>query len=329
MRFLKTALAPADFGTGTFDGIPDAYDGKVVTKSWTYTAALPALTDSLPTYIVQLPVPGVAYFYGQVNAGTLALTPVYYSDYSSLFPAGYETTNASAFRYSGMALEIIPTVNSYTWTGSVQVFRGPVELSASAVSTAAIAYRLSGLTALCNSSKPDAVHPFNMGCFCVSRQTQTDFPFHAVLTETLCSEIPSAPITGGSVAVNITGSATSFTGLGSMEAIIYKIPSYSQTGNALTLRTWAFMELQVTSASALYEYAHISPAHDPMAMALVKKAFVELQLCVPFYENDGMWDSVWTFIKRASELLSFVPGPVGELATGASFITKAIDAMVL
>lgn len=327
MSFLKTALAPADFGTGTFTGIPDSFDGKVLCKSWNYTGSLPALTDGLPTYIVSLPIPGVAYLYGQVSAGAMFLHPVYYADVSSIFPTGYEATNVSDFRYAGMALEIIPTVNSYTWTGSVQVFRGPVKFSTQAVSATAISYDITGLAQLCNSSKPDAVHPFNMGCFCVSRQTEPEYPFHGVTPATIFNEVPiSNNSSGNSIGFN---DVTTFTGFGSMEAIIYKIPSYSATGNGLTLRTWAFTEMKVTSSSALYEYAHISPPHDPAAIALVKRAFNELELCVPFYENDGMWQSVLNFIKRAAEVLSFVPGPVGEIATGTSIIAEAISAMSL
>lgn len=320
-------MAPPDFGVGTFQGIPDSFDGRVVTKTWNYTGTLPSLTDGLATYIVSLPVPGVAYFYGQVSAGALALTPVYYSDYQTLFPTAYETQNATNFRYAGQALEIIPTVNAMTWTGSVQVFRGPVEISLYGYSSSAAALSFNGLSALVNSSRPDAVHPFNMGCFCVSRQTQHDFPFHQIYPSTLTSEIANAAPTSGTT-VSFAGT-TPFIGCGSMEAIIYKIPSYSAAGNALTLRSWSLMELQVSSASALYEYAHISPLHDPVALALVKKCYNEVQLCVPFYENDGLWSSIWSFIKNTAGLLSFVPGPVGEVATGASIIAEAIDHLVV
>lgn len=327
MDFLKTALSPPDFAIGTFDGIPDDYDGRVVTKSWSSIQSLPALTDGLPTYIVQLPVPGVAYFYGQVTAGALSLTPIYYSDVATLYPTGAETTNVTNFRFGGQAMEIIPTVNSMTWTGSVQVYRGSVDLAPSTVMISG-AYSscltVNGLASLVNSVRPDAVHPFNMGCFCVSRQTESDFPFHPVLPAVLTGELPFT--SGGSITVSFGGS-TSFYGLGSTEAIIYKIPSYSAVGNAMTLRTWQFVEFQVNSNSLLYEYSHMSPPSDAYALALVKKAFRELNVCVPYYENEGMWAKVLEFIKRTSTLLSFVPGPVGAIATGTSMIAEAISAL--
>lgn len=327
MDFLKTALAPPDFGTGTFTGIPDKYDGRVLTKSFTMTTTLPALTDGLPTYIVQMPVPGVSYFYGQVVAGVLTLTPVYYPDSTTLFPNGTEATNVTSFRYGGLAMEIIPTVNAMSWTGSVQVFRGvsSVSLSAGAATTSLV---IQGLSALISSSRPDTVHPFNMGCFCTSRQTETDFPFHPIYPATNLNEMGVGSTSGGSPTLAFNG-VNSFVGLGSMESIVYKIPAYTLAGNALTLRTWAHVEFQVNSTSALYEYAHFSPAYDPVALALVKKAFVEMMLCVPFYENDGLWDKILSFIRRASSMLAFVPGPVGEIAAGTSMIAEAVSSLVL
>lgn len=225
-------------------------------------------------------------------------------------------------------MEIIPLVNAMTWTGSVQVYRGPVELTPFGISSTAAALAFTGLQSLANSVKPDAVHPFNLGCYCVSRQTQPDYPFHAITPATSFNELTMIGYSGGTITCSFAGS-TYMAGLGSMEAIIYKIPSYSATGNLFTLRTWAMTEMQVSSASSLYEYAHISPSHDPAALALVKKAFSEMQLCVPFYENDGLWSKVLSFIKSASAALSFLPGPVGEIATGVGMVSEAIGTLVL
>jgi len=279
--------------------------------------------------VVQIPVPGVAYLYGEQvgGSGTVTLTPVYYSDFLTLFPAGGELTNVTQFRYAGQAMEIIPTVNAMTWTGSVQVYRGPMELSPVGASSTTIGLGLAGLAQVMNSSKPDAVHPFNMGCYCVSRQQQPDFPFHPVMPNTIFSEVPVYGVTGG-FSVTTTGS-TAFTGLGSMEAIVYKIPNYTATGNLFTLRTWATMELAVASNSALYEYAHMSPAYDPYALALARKAYNEIQLCVPFYENDGLWSKILAFIRSTSAALSFVPGPAGEIALGVNTIAEAINTLVV
>lgn len=328
MDFLKTALSPPDFSIGTFQGIPDSYDGRVVTKSFTSTQSMPILTDGLTTFIVQLPIPGIAYFYGQVNAGALLLKPVYYTDYTSLFPSSQETTNVTAFRYAGQAFEIIPLVNSMNWAGSVQVIRGQVELGLAATSPSAAGITLNGLTNLVNSVKPDAVHPFNMGCYCIARQTQHDFPFHQIYPATLSDEISIVGISGSTISTSMQASQP-IVGCGSMEAIVYKLPSFTTANNNFTLRTWAFLEFQVNSTSSLYEYSHISPPLDAAALVLVKKAFNELMVCVPFYENDGFWEKVLRFIHRTSEALSYVPGPVGDVAYGVSTISEAISQLIV
>lgn len=299
----------------------------MVTKSWSLTTSLPSVTDGLPTYIVQLPIPGVAYLYGQILSGNLNLTPVYFSDYSTIFPANYETTSVTSFRYAGHAMEVVPTVNAMTWTGSVQIFRGPVTLSLTAISNAATAFVVDGLGSMINSGRPDAVHPFNLGCYCASRQVQPDFPFHQITPQTVFNEVPVSNQAGGVTVAMPAG--TSFPGLGSMEAIIFKIPSYSATGNAATLRFWAHTEFQVSSASFLYEFAHMSPTHDPLAMKLLKDAFKEMQLCVPYYENDGMWDRVLNFIRRAASLAAFIPGPIGEIGYGVKVASDAIYGLTL
>lgn len=327
MDFLKTALAPPDFSIGTFDGIPDSFDGRVVTKSWNSVQNMPTLTDNLPTYIVQLPIPGVAYLYGQLSVGALVLTPVYYTDFTSLFPSGYENTNVTNFRYAGQAFEIIPMNNAMTWSGSVQVFRGPVQITMSGSTASSAGLTLGGLSSLVNSAKPETVHPFNMGCFCIARQTQQDFPFHPIYPGTTETEISIYGSSGGAVNVTIAGSG-SVVGCGSMEAIIYKLPTFTNASNIFTIRTWAFTEFQVNSNSSLYEYSHISPQHDALAMALVKRAFNELKVCVPFYENDGFWNKVLMFIKTATEALSYAPGPIGDLALGTNLAATAIEALV-
>lgn len=330
MDFLKAALAPPDFPVGTFQGIPDSYDGRVVTKSWNYVGSQPAFNAGYDLFIVQMPVPGVAYFWGNIASGgtTLTLTPVYYADYLSLFPANNEAANVTAFRYGGQAMEIIPTVNAMTWTGSVHMYRGAIKLGTYGVTSSSIGYVLEGLEPMCNSAKPETVHPFNLGCYCASRQNEPDFPFHDITPATITSEIGVAHGTSG-FAVAFAAGTNAFMGMGSMDAIVYKIPAASALGNLFTIRTWAHTEMQVTSASSLYEYAHISPPLDPVALALAKRAFEEMQLCVPFYENDGLWGKILSFIKEASATLSFLPGPYGEVATGVGLIASAVSNMVI
>lgn len=327
--FLKATLSPPDAPVGEFVGIPDNYDGKVLCKTFTSVTSIPTFTAGRDAFLVSLPIPGYSYFYGESIAGVVALTGVQSDDFATLFPQNYETDNFAQFRFAGMGFEVIPTVNAMTWTGSVQVFRGPVTISQAPQSTTTSTTTIGGLAPLIYSSKPEAVHPFNMGCYCASRPSDVNFPMHPVLTGALNSEIAVSPF-GVAKAVTIQGVAGQvIPGLGTMEAIVYKIPGYSATGNVGTIRTWANVEFTVSSASVYYEFARISPPEDQLALALARRAYTELMLCVPFYENDGTWERIWSWVKRAAGMMSFIPGPVGEIASGFSMAATGMDALFL
>ncbi len=293
-------------------------------------SSFPAFTAGADSYIVQLPIPGYSYFWGSVAAGAVTLTGVQADDFLSFFPTNYEANNASSYRFAGQSMEIVPTVNAMTWAGSVQVARGPVTLSYQALSATTGEYTIGGLSSLIFTSKPEAVHPFNMGCYCTSRPSEKDFPFRPVLTGTTLAEVQVAPYyKSGALTVAINGAVTPFTGLGTMEAIVYKIPAYSSTANIGTIRTWANVEFTVSSASIYYEFCRMSPPHDPVAIALARKAYEELMLCVPFYENDGTWMKIWGWIKDVLGVAAMIPGPVGEISTGLSVAAMGIDALLL
>jgi len=309
---------------GEFQGIPDEYDGRVVTKTFTSVSNIPTFTPGGDAFIVFLPIPGYSYFYGSASAGTVTLSGIQSADYFSIFPDGLESTVVTSFRYAGAAMEIIPTVNAMSWTGSVQVFRGAVTLSIQALSASTMIYTIGGLSDLVYSQRPEAVHPFNMGCYCTTRPSTPNFEFSPVLTGTRTSEITVSSYSGA-FSCSINGSPLAFTGLGNMEAIVYKIPAYNATGNLGTIRTWSNVEFQVPSSSLLYEYSRISPPEDKLALALARRAYVELQLCVPFYENDGTWEKIWGWAKKVSSYLQYVPGPVGEVAGGFSHLANILD----
>lgn len=326
LSFIKAASCPADFQVGEFVGIPDEFDGHVVTKTDALVAAGPTFTEGADGYILLLPIPGVAYLYGEHTTPThISFTPVFYPNNDTVFPAAYTDKNFNKFRYGAQAMEIIPTVNAMTWTGSVQVFRGPIDMTTSAFAPGGMYTSITGPENLLWSSLPDVVHPFNHGCYCVARHTEADHPFRPIVSRTLYSEL-SLPPAGVTMTWGIAGDEA-FTGLGNMEAVLYKIPMYSAAGNQYTIRTWASLEYQVATSSLYYQFTHPSPAYDPLAIAMLRRLFNEIQVCVPYYENDGLWNKIWTWLSRATTALSFVPGPVGEIAGGASTMMGGISAV--
>lgn len=256
----------------------------------------------------------------------MQINPVYYRDYGSLFLQNFEAMNVLKFRIAGAAIEIVPTVNSMAWTGSVQVYRGPVELSQT-VDLGEMKYTITGLAPLISSYIPEAVHPFNLGCYCVAKPDGYDYEFHNVLPKIDFGEVGIDQMTEGTP--TSFGVTSSFPGMGGMQATIMKIPAYNAVANSCAVRAWSNVEFIVNPSSAFCEYSHVSPTLDPVAMALIRRAFDEIQTCVPYYENDNMWSKVLEIIKKYSRLLSVIPGPIGGVASGTSLIAESLAMMSL
>lgn len=288
---------------------------------------MPAFTAGSDAFIIQVPIPGIAYLWGSNVAGVLNLNPVYYTDMLSVFPLNGETTNVNQFRYASNVLEIIPTVNSMTWTGSINLFKTSCTLSYT--STAVDAYMLSGLYDAVNSSRPEMVLPFNAGVYTPTRTSADDYPFVPIMSQQKWADIyPSASTTTVTGPVtNITFgpiTTTGFTGLGNQEVTVIKIPAYSVAGNAGTIRSWACVEYQVASSSPLYEYSTLSAPHDPLALELLKRFYREHPAGCPYYDNESFWKRLLEWIRSTSAAVSMIPGPIGDAALGVNLITNAI-----
>ena len=323
LAFLKCATSPADMTVDSFSGIPDQYDGPIVSKRHTYVGAMPTFTAGTDGYIVVAPVPGVSYFYGERAAGTtgaITFTPVFYSDNATLFPAGAEASVVNNFRYASSVVELIPTVNAMSWSGSIQVFKGQCKTEF-VPGAAANYYEWSGWDVI-NSSKPTTVLPFNHGCYSPTRCAEADYPFTQVL-----QAVPYNKVNPVGATVTIT-STPNFVGLGCEEVVVIKLPSYA-VANTATIRTWACVEYQVSSTSILYEYSHMSPPWDPLAMQLLNRFFKEHPSAVPFYDNDSFWRTFLSWAKTITGALKVIPGPVGEAAGIGESIANLVGDLTL
>lgn len=311
----------------SFQGIPDEYDGSTISKRHQLVGGLPSFTAGKDGYIIMLPVPGVAYFWGERTAGdvssAMALTAVKYSDFSTLFATGSEAIVVNNFRYASSVLEIIPTVNAMSWTGSIQVFKGRCKGVFAPTATTTNFFEVEGLDVL-NSTKPDNVLPFNHGMYAPTRCTEADYPWNPIMTSCDISKV-----IGPNPAGNFTFTGmTNFTGFGCQEAVVVKIPAYAAVDTAI-LRTWACVEYQVSSSSILYEYTHASPVYDPLALQLLTRFFKEHPTAVPYYDNDSFWQNFLKWAKTITGALKVIPGPVGEAAGIGESIANLVGDLVL
>jgi len=334
--FLKCTMAPPDFSGGTgFVGIPDEYDGDVVTKNHCITNSLPSYTTGHDLYLVQLPIPGVAYFYGDRAAGTtgaITLTAVFYDDTASLLTVNEEDINVSGFRYASNVLEFIPTVNQQTWGGSIQVWKSRVTLGGQQlplVTGFVGGQTLDGLGAALATKKTQAIFPLNEGAYAPSFNAESTYEFSPVLQAFSFDQLTeniSLSVNPLDNVITLAGTTANFVGLGSFECTVMKFPALiaSQTG---VIRSWACVEYQVNENSVLYDYRHMSPAYDPTALAMLKAYHKQIPAAVPCSQNSSFWNRFVDWARKAAadvrggislaaKMASYVPGPIGLVGTG-------------
>lgn len=330
-EYLKCALASPDFSVSSFSGIPDTYSGRVVTKRYETTVPLAGLgTAGQDLYIYSSNVPGIAYFYSTRAAGTIVpmtLVPVRYPDTVSLMPGLYADANFSAFRFASSQIEIVPLVNQFNWTGSIQLFRGYLR-------TADVNVAVTGTTGgtcirkqligddFVNGVKPEAVCPFIEGAYSVARNTDSHYSFQPIDPSMYFSDLYETTVAGPGQGTFLTtsGQNVPMPGWGTMETICYKIPAFSTTGNIGVLRAWACLEFQVPSTSVLYDYSHMSPAHDPLALELLLAFTKVMPPCVSYKDNANFWQSFLNWLDRVGPAITTAAGGVRQISDAAASI---------
>lgn len=94
--FLKCALAPIDFDTTGFRGVPDTFSGKVFSEHWSSNSTL-SVAAGYRSMILLLPTVGTRYLVvtgprDAVHWKTISWNPLYYPDMTELFPTGDEAS---------------------------------------------------------------------------------------------------------------------------------------------------------------------------------------------------------------------------------------------
>jgi len=331
MSFLKCAFAPPDFAQSKTDGVPDKYCGTTLVKKHraVATVAIAATTDY---YFLLAPVPGSAYYTLSKAAGVApqfgdVWVRTEYNDAATLFGAtpALANTIVSRFRYVSQHIEVIPTVNEMTWSGSIQAWKIPVQVTEKNLA-GVLYFTTIGLesTSAVSAARADQFSgPFNGGFFGGAFSAAAEFEFHS--TTGGLAQVP-AVITAGTD-FGALGTATNTPGFdNSFETLVVKISGVGATAQSLMLKTWACVEYQVYPNSGLYEYMTMS-SYDPDALIMYRKIIAELPVGVPYAMNDTFWQRVMGIIRRLSKAVSYVPGPVGMIAGGVNAITDGISSL--
>jgi len=330
--FLKVATASCDFtsGAANFTGIPDEYDGSVVTEQQNICTAFTPVSGS-DNFIVLLPTPGVAFWTGARAAGTtgaMTLTGSPYDDASTYIVSGAENAVINAFRYAANAVEIVNLTNSMTWAGAIEVFKAPIRMTTRSGTISAVNLGIplvEGLTVL-NSIRPDEVFPIKDGVYVPAFNQEAIYPFTPIIEDESYAQLTVNQADADAPENVYTFSCASipFVGLGSLEAVVIKIPA-AAASQSVMIRTWAALEYQVPRTSILYNLSHYSPAYDPKALALLHAFHKNFVGSVCAKDNAKFWESLVTWVRRFAGVASHIPGPVGTIGSMASGILDAAE----
>lgn len=332
IAFLKCAFAPPDFSVNKIGGVPDTYEGNSLVKKHRLITPT-TFANNKDYYIWLAPIPGVSYLIAEVAAGapvveTTKFTPVYYSDYNSMFGTNTDGTESSKivtkYRFVSNHIELVPTVNQMQWSGSIQCFKIPCTLQVRqghvvGAGTNEI-YSITGLEA-CNSTNSSQYSgPFFNGVYSGCYSQNCDFEFQPII-EGLGPAVPrnvEANYDFGQIDGRIPGLDNGF------ECLIVKISGISTNQDAALIKTWACVEYQVQPGNSLYEFTTASPC-DPVALVAYRKLIYELPIGVSYMDNESFWRRILQILKNVSGGLSMIPGPYGAVAGGVNMITTGIS----
>ena len=333
LAFLKCAFAPPDFAASSVRGVPDQFEGKSLTKKHRLTSNFdnPAGRDS---YILILPIPGIAYFTFNLAAGTPlsnvnAWGPVSYGDSATLFPSqATSTDNVTKFRYVSQHVELVPTVNAMQWSGSITAWKiNPQVMERSAQAALTDGLRtVTGLNQTLGAQTAEAYSgPVINGIFAGTYSSSSVFEFSPIFDSQ------------GSIPINMVASdfqqliAPGTTGIpgfdNGFESLCIKI---TNTGaqNTFVIRNYACVEYIASPTSGLYEYQMVS-CNDAVAIALYKQIIKELPVGVHYMDNENFWRRVLNIIRMVSGSLAILPGPYGAMAGGVNAISTGINELTM
>jgi len=240
--------------------------------------------------------------------------------------------NVTAFRYSSLVAGIYTTSSVMTTTGGIQVWKIPLTLGTESLTRTiattppvTIAFNapvVSGLDSTTMVPRENFSGALLDGAYSVTTVNQPDFRFEPILEN--ITRLPDGNNTGSGMFGILSGNVL---GMGDFDSIVFKISNPASSTNAFFLRTASCCEYRPTSDST-YEYlASASPAYDPAALALYRKAAMMMPLAVIAKENATFWRTVHSLLSGVATAASYVPGPIGLIGAGSHMVLRGIDAI--
>lgn len=344
IAFVKTATAAPDFMATELDGIPDGYNGRSICKKDYYYETIEAVAGEA-TYIIVTPTAAVSHWNTTtpLNAdwtNNQIVTSKLYPDAGTIFrgstfpaSAGEQKTNSSVVdraRIVGMSAELVCLNNAFNRYGSIATFKTPLShtISNDNASSSGIVerYGVTGVTGLTKAqlSSETMIGPVADGSYSVSMNRESEFLWQDVLdNQGLNSETEGLFDSGG-----FTSSKAIFRGPivawdNGFDTIVFRIDVPSGTTNqSFVLKTWKVFEYQPVYNSLLYSMAGLSAEKNLGSLQLYSEIERQLPVGVPARDNPDFWTTVLGLVNETSDILSIVPGPIGQVAKGVHAISS-------
>lgn len=335
VAFLKCAFAPPDFQASRIQGVPDSFEGQSLVKKHRLIKAT-TFAAKKDVYYILAPVPGVAYFKAEVDAGvpiagTTAFQAESYSDLQSLFGADVNGQQAAdivtKFRFVSNHFELVPTTNAMSWTGTVQAFKIMLTTSIAQGQPAGDNISLNGLQGCNNTNANQYTGPFNLGVYTGAYNQASTFEFQSIIENTF--NLPRVLDVSAGDFGQLVGSPYIPGFDQQFETVCIKVSGVgANTNDTAIVKTWACVEYIINPGSGLYEYTTFSP-RDEQAVAVYRKIIQELPIGVCYLDNASFWKRILEIIRSVSGGLSVLPGPYGMAASGVHTLTSAIDQLTM
>lgn len=342
LAFLKCAFAPPDFNTDPGKGIPDRFEGKVVSRKDVLNQSV-SFAAGKDTFILIAPTPGIAYWTttvdpGQFPSSASEFTCVNYPGFQSMFGAraGNRSDQVSSFRYASMNVGIYPTSNMMQFAGSITVWKCPIKLSsvqfpvATTPATSSLVHTLVGLDGVLAVGPDNFSESFIKGTFSQSVCNEPDFEFSDIL-EGVQTLPPS------NVAIGTTGqpftltagdeSQSGIVGWGNMDTIVIRVSAPAGAVNSAILKAWSCIEYRPNPNAMLYQFGHDSPPLDEVALQEYRTVSKSLPVAVIAAQNASMWERVKSIIKSSLAFAGNIPGPIGVAASGISGLSTLFEGL--
>jgi hypothetical protein len=328
VAFLKCAFAPPDFQASSIAGVPDDYRGPSLTRKHrtVFNQTYAAGSDY---YLILAPTPGIAAWTLTTAAGVLPdatslWSPLYFSDYTSMFGTGATQTAdiVTKFRYVSNHIELVPTTNQMSWAGSISAWKLPLSVAIRQGSATTDLWSIEGLSGARSSMGNQYTGPFINGIYSACYNSSSTFDFSVMLENVI--NLPNVIGTADHGAfVTSTSSSPGIPGFDNhFESLVIKISGVTSTETAI-MKAWACVEYQANPQSALYEFQNFSPC-DRNALELYREIIMELPVGVPFDQNDSFWNRILRIIYSITAAGAFVPGPIGLLSRGGNMISQGL-----